>query len=113
MRAKPFTPSAIRSTSEGSGSGAQAARSSGSAGTGERSNSTVEMSTPAMPSTSAWCVFEISAKRSPPSSPCRPWISHTSQSGFERSSRWEKMRPTSWRSWSIEPGAGRAVWRRW
>ena len=67
------------------------------------------MSTPETPSTSAWWVFEISAKR-PPSRPCTIQIS---QSGFERSSRWEKIRPTSWRSWSSLPGFGRAVWRTW
>ena len=60
------------------------------------------MSTPETPSTSAWWVFEISAKR--PSS--RPWTSHSSQSGFERSSRCEKIRPTSWRSCSSLPGLG-------
>ena len=63
------------------------------------------MSTPDTPSTSAWWVFEMTAK--PP--PLMPWMSHTSQSGLERSRRWEKMRPTSWRSWSSEPGLGRAV----
>jgi hypothetical protein len=45
------------------------------------------MSTPETPSTNAWCVFEISAKR-PPSSPC---TIQTSQSGFERSSRWGEV----------------------
>ena len=67
------------------------------------------MSTPETPSTSAWCVFEMSEKR-PPSS---PWTIHTSQSGFERSSRWEKIRPASSRSWSSLPGFGSAVWRTW
>ncbi len=67
------------------------------------------MSTPETPSTSAWWVFEISAKRLS-SRPCTSQISH---SGFERSSRWEKMRPTSWRSCSSEPGRGSAVWRTW
>ena len=47
------------------------------------------MSTPETPSTSAWWVFEMTANL-PPS---KPWISQTSQSGFERSRRWEKMRP--------------------
>ena len=67
------------------------------------------MSTPDTPSTSAWCVLEISANR-PPSRPC---ASHISHSGFERSSRWEKIRPARPRSCSSEPGAGRAVWRTW
>jgi hypothetical protein len=63
------------------------------------------MSTPETPSTSAWCVLLIIAKRLP-SSPC---TSHSSQSGFERSRRWEKIRPASWRSCSVEPGLGSAV----
>ena len=67
------------------------------------------MSTPDTPSTSAWWVFETSAKRSP-SSPCTSQISH---SGLERSSRWEKIRPARPRSCSSEPGAGSAVWRTW
>ena len=62
-----------------------------------------------MPSTSAWWVLEISAKR--PSS--SPWTSHVSHSGFARSSRWEWMRAASARSCSSEPGAGSAVWRTW
>ena len=39
----------------------------------------------------------MSAKRLPSS----PWTSHISQSGFERSSRCEKIRPASWRSCSL------------
>ena len=109
MRTRPATPSATSSASEGSGAGVQRSSTSGSAGTGDRSNRTVAMSTPETPSTSAWCVFEISAKR-PPSRPCTIQIS---QSGFERSRRWEKIRPASWRSWSSLPGFGRAVWRTW
>jgi hypothetical protein len=62
-----------------------------------------------MPSTIAWCVFVISAKRLS----FKPCTSHISQRGFERSSRWEKMRPASSRSSSMEPGAGSAVWRTW
>src|SRR2546423_6827063 len=45
--------------------------------------------------------------------PSAPGTSHGSESGFERSSRWEKMRPASSLSWSIEPGLGSAVWRTW
>ena len=44
-------------------------RAAPTSGTGSRSNSTVARSTPATPSTSAWWVLEISAKRLP-SSPC-------------------------------------------
>ena len=55
---------------------------------------TVARSTPETPSTSAWWVFEISAKR--PSS--RPSTRYSSHSGFERSSRWEKTRAASARS---------------
>ena len=65
-------------------------------GTGSASNSTVARSTPEMPSTSAWWVLEISAKRLPSS----PWTSHVSHSGFARSSRWEWMRAASARSCS-------------
>ncbi len=43
------------------------------------------MSTPETPSTSAWWVLLIRAKRFF----SRPWTSHISQSGFERSSAWE------------------------
>ena len=49
------------------------------------------MSTPEMPSTIAWWVLVRIAKRSR-SSPC---ASHSSQSGLERSSCWEKTRPAS------------------
>ena len=67
------------------------------------------MSTPEMPSTSAWWVFESIAKRSPSS----PSTSHTSQSGLSRSSCWEKTRPARSISWRSEPGEGRAVARTW
>ena len=67
------------------------------------------MSTPETPSTSEWCVFEMSAKR-PPSS---PWTSHSSHSGFERSSRWEKIRPGEVAELILVPGFGSAVWRTW
>ena len=70
---------------------------------------TVARSTPATPSTSAWWVLEISAKRLR-SSPC---TSHSSHSGFERSSRCECTRAVSARSCSSEPGEGSAVWRTW
>ena len=45
-------------------------------------------STPAMPSISAWWVLEISAKRLL----SRPSTTHSSHSGLERSSCWEKIR---------------------
>ena len=67
------------------------------------------MSTPETPSTIAWWVLLISAKRLRSS----PWTSQSSQSGFERSSCCEKTRPASRRSWSSLPGAGSAVWRTW
>ena len=67
------------------------------------------MSTPETPSTSAWWVFVSSANRLRVS----PCTSHSSQSGFERSSRWEKIRPVIRRSCSSEPGAGSAEWRMW
>ena len=67
------------------------------------------MSTPDTPSTRQWWVLVIMAHLLSSS----PWTTHISQSGLERSSRWEKIRPASWRSWSIEPGEGSAVWRTW
>ena len=67
------------------------------------------MSTPDTPSTSAWWVLLMMAKRLS-SSPC---TSQSSQSGLERSRRCEKMRPASCRSCSVEPGDGSAVWRTW
>ena len=67
------------------------------------------MSTPEMPSTIAWWVLVRIAKRSR-SSPC---ASHSSQSGLERSSCWEKTRPASRFSCASPPGSGSAVWRMW
>ena len=78
-------------------------------GTGFASNSTVARSTPETPSTSAWWVLLISAKRFP-SSPCTRYISH---SGFERSSCCEKTRAVSCASWSSSPGSGSEEWRTW
>ena len=79
------------------------------AGSGSVSNSTVVMSTPEMPSTSAWWVFAISAKRP------RDIFSTSmiSQSGFERSSRCENTRPARRFSAASSAGAGRAAWRMW
>ena len=71
-------------------------------GSGERSNSTVARSTPAMPSISEWWVLVISAKRSS----SRPSISHISHSGLERSSCWEKIRAVRSCSCSQLPGGG-------
>ena len=107
-RIAALIPSATSSACDGSCSGAHCPFSIGG-GVGARSNRTVAMSTPEIPSTSAWWVFDTSAK--PPSA--RPWTSHISHSGFERSRRWEKIRPAIPRSCSIEPGAGSAVWRTW
>ena len=49
----------------GTGRGIQGSGSGVGAGSGVVSNSTVVMSTPETPSTSAWCVLAIIAKRSP------------------------------------------------
>ena len=103
-------PAASNATVPGSGWGCQALRPVGrGVGSGERSNSTVARSTPAIPSISEWWVLVISAKRLSSS----PSISHISHSGFERSSCWEKMRAVRSCSCSIPPGAGRALWRTW
>ena len=67
------------------------------------------MSTPEIPSTIAWWVLVMIAKRSR-SSPC---ASHTSQSGFERSSCCEKSGRPAASAASSSPGAGSAVWRTW
>ena len=104
-RAAPVSPAATSCVAPGSGCGCQARPEFGiCGGSGERSNSTVARSTPAMPSISEWWVFVISAKRSS----SRPSISHISHSGLERSSCWEKMRAVSSCSCSNVPGAGRA-----
>ena len=67
------------------------------------------MSTPETPSTSAWWLLPMIAKR-----PSRsPSTSQSSQSGLLRSSCWEKIRAARLRSCSSEPGAGRALWRTW
>jgi hypothetical protein len=90
-----LTPSAISSDCDGSGPGVHGSSGgSTSRGTGVRSNRTLAMSTPAIPSIIAWWVFEISAKRLS-SSPC---TIHSSHIGFERSSRCENTRPVSCRS---------------
>ena len=67
------------------------------------------MSTPETPSTMQWWVLPTIAKR-PPFSPS---TSQSSQSGFERSSCWEKIRAASTRSCCSEPGSGSEVWRTW
>ena len=83
--------------------------SAGGVASGETSKSTEVMSTPLTPSTSAWWVLEMIAKR-PPSSPSTRLSSH---SGLVRSSGRANRRPARLRSCSSEPGAGRALWRRW
>ena len=109
MRTSPLIPSATSSTSDGAGDGVQ---SSSSVDLG-RHRLEVEQHGRDVDARhavhSAWWVFEMTANLLP----SKPWISQTSQSGFERSRRWEKMRPASWRSWSSEPGFGSAVWRTW
>ena len=60
------------------------------------------MSTPDTPSTRQWCVLVMIAKRS---SPTRS-TSHSSHSGFARSSRWAKIRPARRRSSASPAGVG-------
>ena len=103
----------------GSGRAIHGRRGGAGGGTvGSVSNRTVVMSTAEMPSTSAWWLFAISAKRpsagssSPPQSPSRS-TSHISHSGFVRSSGWANSRPARFCSCSSLPGAGRPAWRRW
>ncbi len=107
---RSLTPLPTISASLGSGPGDHSRSGWGtSAGSRSRSKSTVMMSTPETPSTSAWWVLLMSAKR--PSS--RPSISQISHSGLVRSRRWEKMRPARLRRFSIEPGLGSAVCLTW
>ncbi len=88
-RTAPRRPAATSSAVPGSRCGCHARPECLSGGgSGERSNSTVARSMPAMPSIREWWVFVISAKRSS----LRPSISHISHSGLERSSCWEKIR---------------------
>ena len=94
---------------DGVGPGTQSWSGSAGSGTGWTSNSTVAMSTPETPSTSAWWVLVTKAKRLRVS----PWTIHSSQSGFVRSSCWEKTRAAMLRSCSSEPGEGSAEWRTW
>ena len=101
---------ASSSASVGSGRGTQSLPSAaGGVASGETSKSTEVMSTPLTPSTRAWWVFEMIAKRSP-SSPSTRLSSH---SGLVRSSGRANSRPARLRSCSSEPGAGSALWRTW
>ncbi len=93
----------------GSGRGYHGGPGSRSGGSGSRSKSTVMMSTPEIPSTSAWCVLQTSANWSS----LTRLTSQISHSGLERSSCWENTRPASLRSCSSLAGAGSAVWRTW
>ena len=68
--------------------GIQSSSASAGSGTGLTSKSTVAMSTPETPSTSAWWVLVTNANRFRVS----PWTIHSSQSGLVRSSDWEKTR---------------------
>ena len=89
------TPLPTSSAVVGSGPGAHSESSAAAgSGTGLTSKRTVEMSTPETPSTIAWWVLLTSAKRFR----SRPCTSHSSHSGFERSSCWEKTRPARRRS---------------
>ena len=102
--------SLIRSwAADGSGFGTQSSSGGAGSGTGLTSKSTVAMSTPETPSTSAWWVLVTNAKRLR----VRPWTIHSSQSGLVRSSACEKTRAAMLRSCSSEPGEGRAEWRTW
>ena len=103
--ARSITASANSDGPLGSGRGYQGGLGSRSGGSGSRSNSTVMMSTPEMPSTSAWCVLQTSPKWS---SPTR-LTSQISHSGFERSSCCENTRPARLRSCSSLAGSGSAV----
>ena len=100
-RRRPATSSAA----EGSGlrlPGLAGRAAGGAAARRSRSNRTVARSTPETPSTSAWWVLKISAKRSS-SSPSTSQLSH---SGLERSSCWEAIRAASGSSCSSLPGRG-------
>ena len=86
------------------------------------SNSTAVMSTPATPSTSAWCVLESSANRGSGCDPAEapfeaaapsPSTSQISQSGFVRSSCCANTRLARFFSCSSLPGGGSAVERTW
>ena len=103
VRIAPCRPAASRCHRAGLRVGlpGRCGRWAAACGSGERSNSTVARSTPAIPSISEWWVLVISAKRLS----SRPSISHISHSGFERSSCWEKMRAV--RSCSCSMPAGR------
>ena len=93
------------------GSGWALHGSAGPTGAGSRavSNSTVVMSTPEIPSTSAWWVLAITAKRLPE----RDWTSQISHNGLWRSSRCENSRPARRFSAASSAGFGSAVWRMW
>ena len=91
----------------GAGRGCHSKGEGGGSLDGSVSIRTVARSTPEMPSSMQWCVFEMMAKRSL----SRPSTSHISQSGLSRSSAWEKSRPTSFFNSASPPGAGSAVWR--
>ena len=77
--ARSCSASRSRSRLVGSGRGAHfGGRTGGWSGCSSRSKRTVVMSTPEMPSTSAWWLLPTTAKRSPSS----PSTSHSSQSGL-------------------------------
>ena len=106
---RPSASRAASSAADGGRPGAHERSGSAGSGTGSTSKSTVAMSTPETPSTSAWCVLVRKANRLRVS----PWTSHSSQSGFVRSSACEKTRAALRRSCSSDPGAGSAEWRTW
>ena len=95
--------------SDGSGPGAHGSGSGWAGGSGSASNRTVVMSMPETPSTRQWWLLPTIANRPPDS----PSTSQSSQTGFERSRRWENTRAASVRSCCSDPGSGSAVCRTW
>ena len=84
-------------------------------GAGLKSSSAVARSTPEIPSTSAWCVLKIIAKRSvsDPLAGSIPSTSQNSHNGLVRSSGCDAMRAAISSSCGSLPGAGSAEWRTW
>ena len=94
----------------GDGFGTKGGGGSSSGVSGEIDIRICERSMPEAPSIMQWWIFEISAKRSPPSSPSTTQFSH---SGRRRSSGCDMMRAESRLSCAGVPGFGSAVWRMW
>ena len=106
-------PAPRRAAARATGAGGATTRVPGGAvgaGSGDVSKSTVAMSTPETPSTSAWWVLDMSAKRSPSQALDEPDLPQRLASG---PARWAKTRPARRLSSCSPPGAGSAVWRMW